>query len=218
MLFSIKNIIPTKYIYILILSLILILPAKADSIATQEFTIDSDKTLEVTTSGTLHSNIAGFTGVMDTALNINFNMITNEAISNINFKAEITDMNSNTHSAFYCTDTSQATSQSMYLVFSEENSNEVTTAGIADCKNTSSAIANNPCLIAYSGVVSINNAGTVQYVDNTGEGYFNVNVPAGTTNLNMTLSTSPKVGTYDAYSANDPSGNYVVTIYLDNIP
>lgn len=208
-----------KALQVLTLFLIMgFLPAKADTILTQEFIIDADTTMEVVISGTLNSNIAGLTGVMDTALNINFNITTNEAVNNMYLRATVKDENSNVHSAFYCTNTSLSTSQSVCLIFSEEDFLDVTADSIANCKEASSITSDNPCTIAYPATVTISSGGTIQYVPNSGEGYFNLNVPIGESDLNMTLGTSPKAGTYDAYLANDCADDYEVTIYLDNIP
>ncbi len=209
----------SKFLMILISFLIIEVPyAKADSIATQQFTIDSDTTMDVATSGTLNSSINGLTGIMNGGLNINFAITSNQPTSDIYLKATVKDVGSNTYSAFHSSGTALTTTQPIHLLFTEVNSPKVTSASIHDCKQDSSIALNNPAAIAYSGNVSIDNNGTIQYQTNGGEGYFSANVPSGTTNLAITLSTNPKLGTYDISLANDPSGTYEATIYLDNIP
>lgn len=215
--FKIKPI--QNFIKILTILLIIgVLPANADTIITEDFVIDADTTMRVVISGTLNSTISGLTGVMNTALNINFNISTNEAVRDMTLNAVVTDQDGYSHSAFYCTNSSLTTSQTVCLVFSEEDFSDVTADTINNCKCASSSVESNPCTIAYPATVSITTGGTIEYIPNSGEGYFNVCVPIGVTDLNMTLGTSPKAGTYDASVANDCSDNYEVTIYLDNIP
>ena len=206
-----------RYLSILILSIFFgILPAKADFIATQDFYVDADTTITIVVSGDLTTSINGNSGHLGTPLNINFNISSNEAANDIRMRAMITDASAVQHSAFYCTNTSAVTSQSMFLIMAEK---DIEAPSILNCKNGASTVENNPCAIAYPGTVSItNNGSTVQYVENGGDGYFSANVIAGTTDLNMTLATSTKAGTYDVAVSNDCAENYEVTVYLDNIP
>lgn len=206
-----------RYLIILMLSLFTtgILPARADYIATQNFVIDVDTTMTVVTSGTLTTPINGMTGNLDTPLNLNFNISVNQDTNDIRLKAIVTDSTAGQHSGFYCTGSSAVSSQAMYMVLAEP---DVEAAGIANCEQAVSTVADNPCAIAYPGTVAIDNGGTVQYVENSGNGYFNVNVAMGETNLSVNLSTTVKAGTYDAYVANDCAENYQVEVFLDNIP
>ena len=206
-----------NFLVLLIIIFFNISSANADYITTNTFVVDVSNTVTIVTSGNLTSTIDPFTGQMSTPLHINFNITSNEDLSNINLKAYVTDSTSVKSSGFYCTDTSEVTSQSMYLVFTDSD-DEVATASINDCKQAASTPMSNPNVIAYPGTVSINNDGTIQYNQNGGDGYFSSQIKTGTTDLNMTISTTPKPGTYDFNTAEDESDTYQVEIYLDNIP
>ena len=165
-----------RYLSILILSIFFgILPAKADFIATQDFYVDADTTITIVVSGDLTTSINGNSGHLGTPLNINFNISSNEAANDIRMRAMITDASAVQHSAFYCTNTSAVTSQSMFLIMAEK---DIEAPSILNCKNGASTVENNPCAIAYPGTVSItNNGSTVQYVENGGDGYFSARSP-----------------------------------------
>lgn len=202
--------------YLIILILFLgILPARADYIATHTFVVDAENTITVVVSGTLDATLDGTTGSLSTPLNINFNIATNNDIGDIRLKAFVVDSTSTKNSAFYCTGSGAVTTQPVHLVLGDYV-HPPALSSINDCKQASSDPLNNSNAIAYPGTVSINNTGTVSY--NNTDGYFDVNVISGTTDLNLTLSTTPKAGTYDVDSATDQADDYKVEIYLDNIP
>lgn len=209
-----------KRIIITLLLLICItkLPANADYIATQTFVVDASNTITIVTSGNLNSNIDGITGQLASILNINFNITTNADVNDIRLRAMVLDDTSTKHSAFYCTDTSPGTNVNMDLVLADQFSSKVTLSSIRDCQQAVSTPVLNPHTIAYPGAVTIDHSGTVQFIPNSLEGYFSANILTGETNLNMTLGTSTKSGTFDSDTAYDSADNYLVEIYLDNIP
>lgn len=203
--------------YISLLFLIFtVLPAKADYITTNTFVVDALNTVIIITSGNLNSNIDSLNGSLSSSLNINFNIATNEALTNIKLKAYDTCC-PNVPSAFYCTGSGAVSTQNMYLVLCNCN-HTVTSSAVNDCKQTTSTPANNPNVVAYPGTVTIDNSGTISYQDNGGDGYFSCEVPIGTTNLAMSLNTTPKPGTWDVTTSLDEPDSYQVEIYLDNIP
>ena len=188
--------------------------ARADYITTNYFEIDNDTTVEIVISGNLTSNINAETGVLSSGLSINFNITTNEALTDIRLKATTKDDTATDICAFSCTGSSATSSQSMHLVFASED-HPPTALSIADCKCASSTPENNPDSIAYPGTVSIDGTGLVCFDSN---GYFTCEIPTGETNLNMSINTTPKSGTYDAQTSLDEPDVYKVEIYLDNIP
>ncbi len=205
------------YLLFLIFSLVfcLNLPAKADYIATETFVVNVSNTVTVVVSGTLSSPIDSSSGNLGNALNINFNIATNEDLENIHLKALVTDSNSIKQSAFAATDASEVSSKNINLVFGS-NVESPTLAAINDCKLVTSTPANNPCAIAYPGTISINNNGQLSY--STSNGYFSCAVRSGTSDLHMALTTTAKAGTFDSVSSLDEAGLYLVEIFLDNIP
>lgn len=197
---------------------ITMLPTKADLSATQTFVVDADNTITIVTTGNLTSSIDGFTGQMSTPLWINFNITTNEDVNDIRLKAMVVDSVSTKHSAFGCTETGTVTTENAYLIFGEENTSGITFESIQNCKDGTSTAELNPCTIAYPATITIDQNGTLQFMSNGSEGYFSANILTGTTNINMTLGTAIKPGTFDSDSAYDCADNYQVEIYLDNIP
>lgn len=201
---------------ILILYLFLaILPARADYIATHTFVVDAENTITVIVSGTLSTAIDAETGSLGTGLNINFNIATNEDLENIRLKALVLASCSTKICAFCATDESGVCSKSVTLIMCNcVNMPDI--LSINDCKLPSPTSINNQNAIAYPGLVSINNDGNLSYSESNG--YFSCAVKTGTTDLNITLNTSPKPGTFDAETAMDSDDNYEVEIFLDNIP
>lgn len=206
-----------KKILLITILFLLNLPASADDLATNIFIIDSVTTASVAISGTLTSTIAS-TGILSNALNINYNLSTNQSLNDVRLKALVTyGTSSQQTSAFYSTSSGSTTSASFYLVFGHDT-NPPTSASVANCKQATSTSTSNPNAIAYPGTVTINNGGTLSYQANSGEGYFSCEVPTGTTAINMAMTTSPKSGTYDSVTALDEAGFYKVEVYLDNLP
>ena len=194
-----------------------ILPANADTFATQIFTVNTTNTVAITPSGNFSTTILGMSGALSTPLSVNFNIVANEDVNGITLKALVTNSTGGKYSGFYCTDSSVVTSQSAYMVLIDTDD---TTDGssLANCKQSVSTAILNPGAIAYPATVAITNGGTIQYQDNGGNGYFLTTIKSGTTNLSMSLSTTPKVGTYDIASSLDEDDMYMVEVYLDDIP
>lgn len=194
------------------------LPVKADYITTNTFVIDALNTVSIVITGNLNSNIDGNTGNLSSALSINFNITTNSPLNNIGLRARVVDDSSAFHSGIYSTSGGGAiSSDSMFLVLADYD-NPPAASSINDCKQTVSTFANNQDVIAYPGNVSINNGGSFQYIDNSGEGYYTCQVQQDVTDLNMTLGIVPKAGTFDPVTALDRPDNYKVEIYLDSLP
>lgn len=206
-----------KKLLIITIIFLLNLPAIADDIATNTFIIDSDTTASIAISGTLTATIAS-NGTLSNGLNLNYSISTNQALNDIRIRALVAyGTGSQQTSAFYSTSSGTATSANFHLVFGHDTT-PPTSASINNCKQATSTATSNPNAIAYPGTVTINNSGTLSYQANSGEGYFSCEVPTGTTAINMTLTTSPKSGTYDSGTALDEAGFYKVEVYLDNIP
>jgi len=192
-----------------------VMPAKADYITTQTFYVDADTTISVVISGTLNTIITGALGDMSTPMNINFNISTNEELPNIRLKAEVIGSLNETKTAFCCTDVGEVSSQAMALVLAN-GLHKPMACCIGNCMTGACTTMENANAIAYPGTVSINNSGTIHY--NSTNGYFDAKVKTGTSDLTLALNASPKSGTYDIDTAQDEPDNYVVEIYLDNLP
>lgn len=190
------------------------LQANADYIATQDFVVDVDTTVEIITSGNLSTTIDGSTGELASGLNINYAITTNQALSDLRLRALVLDDASNKQSAFYCTSSGSYSYYNINIIFANYDYPPSSSA-IGDCKQSISSPIDNPDTIAYPTTVSIDNSGTISY---DSAGYFSSNIGTGTTNLNMSVSTTPKSGTYDFTTALDEPGTYKIEIYIDNIP
>lgn len=197
---------------LIILSFLMISPTltHACAISTHTFEIDVDNTVTIVTSGNLSSILNTSTGVLNTGLNINYNITTNQALSDIGLRALIRS-DSSTESSFYCDNSGSSSSQALHLVFTN-NDNLPTVSAINDCKQASSTAVNNANAIAYPGTLTISRAGSFSYKSS---GYFACQIPSGKSSVNMSITTTPKSGTY---STLDAQGVYQVEIYLDNIP
>lgn len=207
-----------KYWIIILFFLFIINPAKADYITTQTFIINASSTITVVISGTLTTTIAGDTGNLGTALNINFNVLSNDIYNSATLKAYVLDSTGTKYSAFYGTDVGNVQSLNMFLVMANDTYRP-TLAAINDCKSATSSAINNANAIAYSGTVTIDDNARVRYNSNSGNDYFSLQFKANTsTNLNLTLSTTPKSGTFDNVTSLDEPGPYIVEIYMDNLP
>jgi len=207
-----------RYLIILVLFVIAgINPANADVIATNTFYVDADTTMTVITSGTLNAVISGETGQLSTPLNINFNISTNQDYDNIRLKAH-TATSTSTNCCCCCTTTTGEAPSHTFLLALGNETHLASSIGINDCLCSSPQCDLNPNVIAYPGVVSISNGGTIEPQSSGEDHYMNCKVKAGVSDLNLTLSTTPKPGTYDVNSAQDEPDNYVVEVYLDNLP
>src|SRR5574344_1161128 len=200
---------------VLCLFLTNLLPCVADTSSTQTFIVDVSTSINVTESGSLTSSIDTDTGNLASPLNINFNIVSNANLSNIQLKALVTDSSGNLDNAFYCTNTSTATSIPTYVVLANATY-APTQSSVQNCETSSSTATRNVNSLAYNGTVSIDNSGTLTY--NSTSGYFNATVNSGTSNIALSLSTTVKSGTFDTSNYNDENGAYKVQIYLDNIP
>lgn len=199
--------------YITILILIsFALPVCADATAINTFIVNADATVSIVTSGILTTSINAENGELGNALNINYKITANKAMQDVRFKAIVLDNNNKEHSAF-CYNGGGSSNQNIYLVFASSN-HPPEESSINDCKQPSSTPLNNPDSIAYPGVININNNGSLSY---NSDGYFSCEIGEYTTDLNMSLTTIPKPGTYDATTAMDEPDSYKVEIYLDNI-
>src|SRR5574344_1419207 len=186
----------------------------ADTSTTQTFIVDASTSIQVTESGDLTSSINSTTGNLNSALNINFNIVSNSNLSNIQMKAFVTDSSGNLDNAFYCTSTSASTSIPTCLILANTNVTP-TQSAISNCECSASTTTENVNAIAYSGTVSIDNNGSLIY--NTDGGYFNATINSGTSNLNLVINTTVKSGTFDTTNIEDENGSYKAEIYLDNI-
>jgi hypothetical protein len=207
--------------YLIILTLLIfagMTPAKADYIATHNFEIDVDTTMTVVVSGTMNTNITGANGTMGTPLNINFNIATNQDVNGITLKAMVTDSTESKLCACCGCETSGPAS-SLTTTYILANDTHKPMAGcVENCKTGSCTSMENENTIAYPATITINNEGTVQKVVDAERCYFSADVKSGVTDLNLTLSPTPKVGTYDIATAQDEPDNYVLEVFLDNIP
>lgn len=204
-----------RIFYIVFLILYSLSPALASTSATQTFIFDVSNSVTVNVTGNMTSTVNTETGDLTSPLNINFNIVSNSALNNIQLKALVTDSSSNSDNAIYCTDTSTASTLPLSLVFA--NTTYIpTVASIDNCEIAASTYSDNPNAIAYSGTVNVDNSGTLQY--NSTGGYLNATLNSGTSNINLALSTSAKAGTYDITNYTDEAGDYKVEVYLDNIP
>lgn len=207
-----------RYLIVLLLFIFFLVPqAKADYITTETFVVDATNTVSIAVSGTLYTTIEASHGNLGTALNIDFNIISNEDLNTVTLKTFVKDSTSVKHSAFYCTGSTPVTSQSMFLVLANSGANPPIAGSIADCKQNTSTATSNANAIAYPGVVTITGpaGSSITYVPNGSDGYFSTVLKAGTTDLIMSVSTVAKAGTV---SSLDTADSYQVEIYLDNIP
>lgn len=206
-----------KYFYITIFILLtfFINPTYADTTSTHTFIFDVSNSVTVNVTGNMTSSIDTETGNMTTPLNINFNIVSNATLSNIQLKALVTDSTSNLDNAIYANDVTSATSIPLSVVLANTTYTPTVNA-IDDCETVTSTVANNPNAVAYTGTVTVDNSGTLSY--STANGYINANLNTGTSNINLALTTSAKAGTYDTTNYSDEIGDYKVEVYLDNIP
>jgi len=201
-------------LYIIILILIFnILTARADTSVTNTFVVDFDTTVSIVISGNLMTTIDATSGALDSGLNINYKITTNQSLTDIRLKALVVDELNVKHNAFYSTGGGSG-SQNMYLVLASDE-HKPPASSVEDCLKGTSTALNNPDAIAYPGTITINNNGLISY---NSEGYYSCEIGENITDLNMSITTSPKAGTYDSSTAMDEPDPYKVEIYLDNIP
>lgn len=163
-------------------------------------------------TGTTTTNIDTTNGALGTGLNINYSMTTNNNQSNLRLHAVVLDSGSVKRNAFFPIG-GTTTNRTMNLVLGN-TSVLPTTAAISDCEQTTSTATLNANAIAYPGNITLSGGGTVTY----SSPYYNFNVRRNVTNiLDMSITTTPKSGTFDSTSALDEPGPYTVEIYIDNI-
>jgi len=206
-----------KFFITLLLALIFLTvpPANAAYTVTNTFVVSVSNTVSIVISGNISTTINADTGALDSGLSINYRINSNEDLSNIRLRALVLDDTSTKRSAFDATSVSNVSSKSINLVLGSFE-HPPTLSSINDCKLASPSSLANPDAIAYPGTVFINNGGRISY--NTSDGFFSCNVKKNTTDLHMSLTTTPKSGTYDSATAMDGPDSFQVEIYLDNIP
>ena len=208
--------------YLIIFTLFLfagIVPAKADYIATQTFEIDVDTTMTVVISGNQNTAINGLTGTLGSPLDINFNISTNQDISGIKVKTFVQNASLTKSCACVCNTPGLAVETSIPFQIMLGNDTHMPTVGAVDnCEDEAPTSMLNGNVIAYPATISINNGGTLQFQDLGDESFFSTEVKTGTTDINLALSGSPCTGTYDVVTGQDEADNYVLEVFLDNIP
>lgn len=202
-----------KLLLILIISVLFNSPSFADTTGVINFLTYVVGAITFNVTGNLTTTIDANSGALGTGLNINYAMTTNTNISNLRLKALVLDSTGAKVNAFYpLGGTAQA--QNFFLVLGNTDY-PPTAAAISDCKQVSSTATLNANAIAYSGVVTI----TVTPISYNSSGYYNFRIRRNkVNNLNMSITTVPKNGTFNATSALDEPGDYKVEIYIDNIP
>ena len=205
-----------RYIVLFISLIIFSIPVNASSVFTNTFVVQSSSAVTIDITGNFNADISG-EGILSAPLTVNFNVNSNEALSDVRLHAQVTNSSDSTMSAFYCTNNTPTTSESAHLVLANSE-NKPTDLSISNCKQPSSTHADNPNAIAYPATVTIDNGGQVQFVDNSGNGYFSCSLNSGVTNINMALGTNFKPGTYSRESLKDSNDTYKVEIFLDNVP
>lgn len=209
------------YKFVLIVFLILTLnKANADDfIATQTFTTQINDTIGIEFTGHQSATIDGITGNLGSNLAVNFKITSNVAIGDLRLRAEVDNNASATESAFTSSGASIGNNLPVTLILANTNGvYKPTHESIINCKGGSCACTQNPESIAYSGTVNIDNNGLLNYIDNSGNGYFTANIGTNVTNLSLDLGTTVKPGTYNISTALDTLGTYQARIYIDNIP
>lgn len=183
-------------------------PVRADTTGVINFLTYVIGSITFDVTGTLTTSIDASSGALGTGLNINYQMTSNNAVNNLQLKAVVLNSTGAKVNGFY-----SIGGTSMFLVLGNTSA-PPTAAAISNCQQASSTSTLNPNAIAYSGTITIDNSGTISY--NAG-GYYNFGIRRNTTNLNMSIITTPKPGTFDSTTALDEPGPYTVEIYIDNI-
>ncbi len=191
----------------------------ADFIATQTFTTQANDTVQIDSSGQRTATIDGMTGNLGGNLSVNFKITSNVAIGDLRLRAEVDNNASTTESAFTSSAASSGTNLPVTLIFANTTGGYIPShSSIINCKGGSSTCTENPESIAYNGTVTVDNSGVLNYIDNSGNGYFTANIGANVTNLSLNLGTTVKPGTYNISTALDTLGTYQTRVYIDNIP
>ncbi len=164
-------------------------------------------------TGALTTNIDVNTGALGTGLNVNYAMTTNNNISNLRVYAKVLSSTGKVN-AFYSVG-GTPTARTMFLVLGNL-SIPPTTAEINNCRQATSTATSNANAIAYPGTITISGGRSVAY---NAAGYYTFNVRRNiTNNLNVSITTAAKTGTYDVNSALDEPGAYQAEIYIDQVP
>lgn len=186
---------------------------RADTTATMTLVTYVVGNITFNVTGTTTTTIDTTSGALGTGLNINYSMATNNNQSNLRLHAVVLDSGSVKRNAFYPTG-GTTTNQTMFLTLGNTSATP-TTSAISNCQIASSAATLNANAIAYPGNIILSGGGTMTY---NSSGYYTFNVRRNVTNnLNMSITTTPKAGTFDSTTALDEPGPYTVEIYIDNI-
>lgn len=215
-----------KYLnWILIIIFLNLAPVEAhDVIATQIFTTEANDTIEVVQSGHTSATINGMTGALGNSLSVRFAVTSNVAISNLKIRALVETYNVGSVGGFRSSATSNGNNLPVTLVLGNTNTSyQPCNCCVHDAMGiptpcVATGLYTNTNAIAYTGDITIDNGGTLSYVDDSVESYFLANLNTDTTNIDIDLGVTARSGTYDINEAWDTLGTYVTTIYLDNIP
>ena len=211
-----------KYLKFILAMLFMLISSKAnaaDFIATQTFTTQANDTVQIDSSGQQTSTIDGMTGNLGSNLSVNFKITSNVAIGDLRVRAEIDNSNGSIESAFTSSAASSGTNLPVTLILANTTGGYIPSHdSIINCKGGSCACTDNPESIAYNGTVTVDNSGVLNYIDNSGNGYFTANIGTNVTNLSLDLGTTVKPGTYNISTALDTLGTYQARVYIDNIP
>lgn len=192
----------------------------ADTIATHHFTTISNGTVDIVISGNLSSGIYGQDGSLVSNLNMNFKITSNETIGDMQLKAYVLNDGGSKESAIQGSSATKVSSADFYMVFGNNSSGSFPAhSAISNCKNTATRSSLlNANAIAYSATATIDNNGTLTYIDQPDTSYYQVSIGQQETNLNLSFKPLAVSGTYDALSAYDDEGSYNVEICIENIP
>lgn len=200
-----------KKIKVLILLILFcnFLPAFADTTATSTIATYVIGTITFDVKGVLTTTIDGTSGTLGNSLNINYAMTTNTNTNSLRLHAVVLNSSGSKINSIYSLGV-----PSLYLVFGNTDF-PPTTAAISNCQQATSTATLNANAIAFPGTVTIDNGGNLSY---SASGYYSFNIKKNTSNLNLTISTTPKTGTFDSATSLDEVGPYKVELYIDNIP
>lgn len=202
-----------KFYIIIFLFILGALPVMADVTANMTLVTYVVGNITFNVTGTTTTTIDATSGALGTGLNINYAMTTNINQSNLRLRAVVLDSTVVKRNAFFPIG-GTTTNRTMNLVLGNTSVAPTTTA-INDCRQTTSTATLNANAIAYPGNITLKGGGSVTY---NSLGYYTFNVRRTVANnLNMSITTTPKTGTFDSTSSLDEPGPYTVEIYIDNI-
>jgi len=208
-----------------IFAVFLILTMSEANAAIQTFTTQSYGTVLIDTIGGYQATIDTANGSLSNALNINFKITSNANISNLKVRALVNTHNVGQFGAFRSSGGS-GISLPAILALGNVSNGELpcnccveNALGSLDVPCVVTGLLSNANAIAYSGTITINNGGSLSYVNNAigEESYFTASIGNGDTDI--TLDVNPLVGTsFQRIAATDMEGAYQAEIFIDNIP